>query len=242
MKAFVAFIEKYHPGFSREIEPADEIDIELLEEYAGPLPGAYRRFLQTMGASMGSLALAEASFSVAGTLATYQTMRWLRQGRFIYAAGDNGLAGWDYFLDRARPHGADDCMLVRMPLEEEFSPEGCNPRYVGLEEFLYYEAFKTLRLPLLSHRWNFATPESPGAAAKYRADSVTDLAEEEGFRRIPPAVRCALYERDDAGLLLYQHPIEPVFSFALGCMDSAEAARLARAFEMRIGLRGRPST
>jgi len=53
MKAFVEFIEKYRPGFSQEIAPADEIKIEVLEDYAGPLPGAYRRFLEIMGESLG---------------------------------------------------------------------------------------------------------------------------------------------------------------------------------------------
>jgi hypothetical protein len=238
MKALVEFIEKYRPGFSEEIVPADEIDIALLEEDAGPLPGAYRRFLQTMGASMGDLQLAEADFSVLGNIATYQTMGWLRHGRYIYVAGDDGLAGWDYFLDRSRPHGADDCMLVRMPLDEKFPPEASHPKYVGLEEFLYYEAFKELRLPLLAHRWDFSSPEAPGAAARYRPDLVSAMAEEKGFQRIPPAEYCALYERGNAALLLYRHPTAPTFSFSLGCDDPAEMERLAREFEARTGLKG----
>ena len=38
MRALVEFIEQYRPGFSDEIVPASEIDIELLEGLAGPLP------------------------------------------------------------------------------------------------------------------------------------------------------------------------------------------------------------
>lgn len=83
MKALVEFIEQYRPGFSQEVVPADEIDIALLEKHAGPLPGAYRRFLPTMGASMGDLELAEADFAIDGNIGTYLAMRWLRHGRLV---------------------------------------------------------------------------------------------------------------------------------------------------------------
>ncbi|WP_223753421.1 hypothetical protein [Myxococcus sp. RHSTA-1-4] len=239
MKALVEFIEKYRPGFSEEVVPADELAIAHMEKYAGPLPGAYRRFLQTMGASMGGLELAEADFAIEGNIGTYLVMDWPQRERYIYVAGDDGLAGWDYFLDRTRPHGADDCMLVRMPLDENFPPEASRPKHVGLEEFLYYSAFKELRLPLLPHRWEFSSPEDPKAAAQYRADLVPALAEEQGFQRLPPAEHCALYERGDAGLLLYRHPTEPTFSFSLGCEDPVEMERLARDFEARTGLKGK---
>jgi hypothetical protein len=124
MRALVEFIEQYRPGFSQEVVPADEIDIARLEKHAGPLPGAYRRFLRTMGASMGGLELAEANFSIRGKIGTYLVMDWLRRERYLRVAQDEGLAAWDYFLDRSRPHGADDCMLVRMPLDERFPQEG----------------------------------------------------------------------------------------------------------------------
>ena len=237
MQALVEFIEKYRPGFSEEIVPADELDIALLEEHTGPLPGAYLRFLQAMGTSTGEFAFAEASLSIDGTIMTYQAKLWLRHGRFINIAGDNGLADWNYFLDRSRPYGADDCMLVRMPLEEGFPPEASRPEHAGLEEFLYYEAFKALRLPMLPHRRKFSSLEDPGAAARYRADLVFALAEEKGFERIGPTRRCALYERGDAGLLLYQHPTASTFSFSLGCESPAEMEQLARDFEARTGLK-----
>jgi len=172
MRALVEFIEQYRPGFSKEIMPANEIRIAVLEDLAGPLPGAYRRFLQTMGESMGDLELAEANFSISGITGVYIAMDWLRLGRYIRVAEDEGLDGWDYFLDRSSPHGADDCMLVRRQLSKNYPPEGSHPKHVGLEEFLYYEAFKALRLPLLPHRRNFSSPEDPGAAAR-RPDSLS---------------------------------------------------------------------
>ncbi len=238
MRALVEFIEQYRPGFSTEIVPADELEIAVLEDLAGPLPGTYRRFLQTMGANMGDLRLSEDNFSISGIIAIYIAKPWLRLGRYIRVAEDEGLEGWDCFLDRENPHGVDDCMLVRRLLSENYPPAGSHPKHVGLEEFLYYEAFKALRLPLLPHRRNFASPEAPAAAARYRSDLVSALAEEKGFKRIPPAEHCALYERGDAGLLLYRHPTKPTFSFSLGCEDPAEMERLAREFEARTGLKG----
>jgi len=236
MKPFVDFVEKYHPGFSQEIEPADKYDISILERRAGTLPGAYRRFLETMGASMGNVELDEASLSIEAALNAY-TLSWLRDDRYIFFAGDNGLSSRHWFLDRLSAHGADDCMVVRRVLAENNPPEASTPQYVGLEEFLYYEAFKELRLPQLPFRRKFSSPEDADAAARYRSDVVTALAEEKGFKRIPPAEHCALYERGDAALLLYRHPTQPTFSFILGCEDAAEMERLAQEFEARTGLK-----
>ncbi|WP_239014400.1 hypothetical protein [Archangium violaceum] len=237
MEAFVEFVEKYRPGFSEEIFPADEYDIRVLEKRAGPLPGFYRRFLEKMGANMGGLELADASLSIDGALGAY-TLAWLQGGRYIFFAGDNGVTGWHWFLDRASPHGADDCLVVNRLLEENYPPQGSHPMYVGLEEFLYYEAFKEVRMSQLPFRRKFSTPEDVKAAAGYRSDSVTALAEEKGFKRIPPAEHCALFERGDAAISLYRHPTQPTFSFVVGCEDAAEAERLARDFEMKTGLKG----
>ncbi|WP_254626336.1 hypothetical protein [Myxococcus sp. CA039A] len=238
MKALVELIEKYRPGFAREIEPADEVDIELLEEHAGALPGAYLRFLQTMGSRMGGLELAEADLSIDGKILTYQTLSWLRHGRCLLVAGDNGPAGWDYFLDRAKPHGGDDCLLVRMPLEKNLSPDTAHLAHVGLEEFLYYEAFKAVRLSALPYRRVFTSPDAPNSAPRYRSDLVSTLADEHDFKRIPPTERCALYDRDDACLLLYRHPAAPMFSLSLGCEDPVKMELLASEFEARTQLKG----
>ena len=236
MKPFVDFVEKYHPGFSQEIEPADKYDISILERRAGTLPGSYRRLLETMGKSMGDVELAEASLSIEGVLNAY-TLSWLKGDRYVFFAEDTGLSSRHWFLDRLSPHGVDDCMVVRRVLAENNPPEASTPQYVGLEEFLYYEAFQELRLPQLPFRRKFSSPEDADAAASYRSGVVTALAEEKGFKRIPPAEHCALYERGDAALLLYRHPTQPTFSFSLGCEDPVEMERLVQEFETRMGLK-----
>jgi hypothetical protein len=237
MKRLVEFVEKYRPGFSQEIIPADKFDIVILEKHAGPIPGVYRCFLETMGESMGDLELAEASFSIEGVLGAY-SLSWLQGGRYIYFAGDNGLSSRHWFLDRLSPRGTDDCLVVRRVLAENNPPEASSPQHVGLEEFLYYEAFKELRMPQLPFRRRFSSPENTNTVARYRSEVVSTLAEDKGFKRIPPAEHCALYERGDAALLLYRHPTQPTFSFILGCEDSAELERLTRDFETRTGLKG----
>ncbi|WP_254623848.1 hypothetical protein [Myxococcus sp. CA033] len=236
MREFVDFVEKYRPGFSQEIVPADMFDIEVLEKHAGALPGVYRRFLEIMGASMGDLELAEASFSIEGVLGAY-SLPWLKNGRYVYFARDKGFNSWDWFFDRSSPHGLDDCLVVNRLLEENYPQGGSHPMYWGLEEFLYCEAFKELRLPQLPFRRKFSSPDDADAAAAFRSGVVSALAVEKGFERIPPVEHCALYERGDAALLLYRHPIQPTFSFVLGCDDSAEMAQLAQEFETRTGLR-----
>jgi hypothetical protein len=240
MKAFVDFFARYRPELREDLIPADEADIESLDWLSGGLPGAYERFLRTMGGSVGGLEVAEAMVDIEGVIAAYLHFPWLKRERYLMIGGDSGLAALYYFLDRSRRHGSDDCMLVRMPLNKAFDADAHFPVHAGVEEWLFYETFKSVRLPLLAHRIEFKEDRVPPTTHAKRAQVVHAFAEEHGFSRIPPAERCALYDRSDAGLLLYQHPIEPTISFTLGCDDPHELARLAKELETRTGLRGRP--
>ena len=192
-----------------------------------------------MGQQMGELDLAEAYFGVEGIIGLYNLKPWLRREQYVCVAGDEGLTEWDYYLDRARPHGADDCMLVRIPLVESYPPDENHPKHVGLEEFLYFEAFSALRMPLLAHRLKFEVSEREPRRPTCNANAVCALAEKNGFKRISPVENCVLYERGDAALLLYKNPVEPIYSFTLGCEDPNELGRLAHAFETLTGMHGR---
>ena len=239
MNAFVEFVAHYRPDFANEIVPADEAEIDLLENLAGPLPGAYRRVLNTMGGSMGDFEPCEASFEIDGNIGTYNHFAWLRRRRFILVGGDTPLSDWYTFMDRAHPHGDDDCMIVRMPLVEAFPTEDNEAVFVGLEELLYYAAFESLRMSQFKRRLYFGVtrfdPTPPAASAK----AVCALAEQLGFRRVAPTPRCALYDRGDAALLLHQHPIEPTYEFWVHSDDDAELGGLKTAFDNLTGLRGR---
>jgi hypothetical protein len=238
MRSLIDFIEQYRPGFSTEVEPADDIDMHILEDHAGPLPGLYRRFLRTMGKSLGEAEIADAYFGIDGIIATYHAMPWLKRDRYLLIAADEGLSERDYFMDRGRPYGADDCMIVRMPRQATFPPDANQPRFVGLEEFLYFGAFESLRMSRFNVRVRFETTERKPHPTVESAD-VSALAEQFGFRRVAPTSRCVLHDRGDAALLLYQHPIELSYSFVLGCDDPPERDRLKTAFENLTGMRGR---
>jgi hypothetical protein len=237
MKALIEFIERYYPNFSKELIPADEFDIALLEEYTGPLPSTYYQFLQMMGTSMGSVDLAQTNFSIEGKIMTYQAKPWLRNGRYIFIASDNGLDGWDYFLDRSHALGTYDCLLVRMLLVPDFPLEAILPIYISLKEFLYCEAFKSFCLAFLPHCKYFSLPDNAIRSIGYYQNIIHTLAEEKGFSHLPYVEHCALYERDDTALFLYQHPLSNTLSFSLGGKDAKEIEHFVYDLEVQTGLR-----
>jgi len=237
MRALVELIEKYRPGYADTIVPAEDEEIEILDQRFGPLPGAYQRFLRTMGSSMGEFQVDEASFDVDGVLSTYRALRWLKRDRYLLVANDDSLTSdWDYFLDRTVPHARDDARVVRIRQDPDFDPDKHMLCFAGLEEMLYYNAYATIRLPLLAYKIGLTRPSNEDRARNCRVEVACALAEELKFKRIPPATRCALYERGDAAILLYQHVVGPGFSFQLAGDDAREVERLADIFRSRVGV------
>ncbi len=226
MKDLVALIDRYQPGYASTVEPASSIELEDLEEAAGPLPGAYVRFLKTMGRSVGALRVHDAHFNVAEVLMAYQLAPWVIRDQYLFIAGDRSPANAPYFLDRSAPSGDDDCLVVMMLGHQR---ERCDVLHVGLEEFLYVEAYRSMRLPRLGPSVGLAPvplTNDPLATAE-RAGA---LAEGLGFKRIGPARRSALYERGDAAMVLYRHPHQEAFSFRLAAAEPPELERLVAAF------------
>lgn len=240
MQALIDLIEKYRPGFARSIVPSSEEGIELLEDAVGPLPGAYRRFLAAMGDGMGDFEVDEATFRASSMRAAHRSMPWLKRDRFLLVALDGSEAVWDYYFDRVQPHGTDDFMIVRLRRDPDFDARHGRVFQAGLEELLYYEAFRTVRLPLFDHRVRLWQPADERLARFCSPEAACALIEKLGFERIAPATRCALYERTDAAILLYQHPISPTFSFDLACDDSRELARLAAIYRAELGVTNGP--
>jgi len=237
MQRLVALIEQFRPKFSDTIRAAEPEAVEALAELAGPLPGAYVRFLHTMGADMGELALADADFRIEEQVGAYCASPWMRHPRFLQIAQDYSPASWDYYLDRDAPSGADDCRVVQMPLGKKFlATDQQWPLYAGLEEMLYVQAFRTLRLPLLAHAAEFMRTST----ASGESEAVRAIAESFGFVRVAPEFRSALYERGDAAIVLYQHPVEANFSFRLACEDAGELARLSTSFIEQTGVIASP--
>jgi hypothetical protein len=235
MQDLVDLLEKYASGISATFVSTKEDDIKRIEATAGPLPGAYVRFLRTMGASMGDFEIdhGNADLGSDGNWDAPEEIRWLKDSPCVYIGQDNSPDGLDYFLDRSKPHGEDDCMVVQLPLQ------GGAPRcevYSGLEEMLYYNVYESVRLPLLPYHAKFLDHQMPEDVSRWpRPDDVCALAARLGFERIRPATRCALYERGDASLLLYQNPSVPAFQFVLATDDRAELDRMAPLFLKETG-------
>ena len=145
----------------------------------------------------------------------------------VVANDDSLTSDWDYFLDRTVPHARDDARVVRIRQDPDFDPDKHMLCFAGLEEMLYYNAYATIRLPLLAYKIGLTRPSNEDRARNCRVEVACALAEELKFKRIPPATRCALYERGDAAILLYQHPVEPGFLSSLAGDDAREVARLA---------------
>lgn len=235
MQDLVKLLEKYESGISVTFVPTPKSEIARIEAAAGPLPGAYVRFLATMGTSTGDFQIGHGAADLRSRdiWEMPDQLPWLAGTPYLYIGQDNGPDGLDYFLDRSKPHGRDDCMVVQMPLE---GGEMKCLVHAGLEEMLYYEAYAGVRLPLLPHRLGFRSSAADGASRGPTPESICAMAERLGFQRVPPATRCALYERGDAALLLYQNPELPAFRFTLAASDQAELDRLAQAFSNQAGV------
>jgi hypothetical protein len=192
MRALVELLERWRPGLVDSLEPAGDDDIDELGALAGALPGAYLRFLRTMGASTGAFDPADASFGVADLTAAHAALDSSDSGwasPFLLVGLDPG--GRHYFLDRDERHGDDDCMVVRMPLGRA-SRELRVRLHAGLEEMLYHAAYATLRMPRLAHLRRLARPRGGAVTPAGMAEAACACVEALGFRRIPPATRNAL--------------------------------------------------
>lgn len=238
MQKLALLMERWRPGITAEFKPTSEADIRKIEVVAGGLPGAYVRFLRTMGACMDPLVIdhGNADLRSREKWRVYEDQDWLA-GRFVYLGQDSGPNGSDYFLDRESPHGLDDCMVIGMPIEGPFDARYVCQIHAGLEEMLYYEAFLQFRLPLFAHHCGLVQPRVGEDPALWpQPDAFYALAEKLGFKRIPPATRSALFERGDAALLVYQTPIEPVFRAILVAETEESVYRVSTAFVDAIGV------
>ena len=226
MRALVELIDHYQPGFAERVRPASADTIEALEELAGPLPGAYRRFLDTMGGDMGGFSPLDADFDVVDRLVNYQVNASLKDLPYLIIAGGAPLEpGGSLFMDRSTPYAVDDCQIAVAPYAHELTMDDFSPFHAGLEELLYLEAYRSVRLPLFKGRIEVAIdPDAARDAAV--VEEVLTRARETGFERVPPARRSALLERGDAAMALYRHPSSNACSFRIGAAEPTELRHL----------------
>jgi len=224
MTSLVELLERYQPGISAGFVPAAEKEIATLQRAVGPLPGAYLRFLRTMGSSTGDLELRHGDTKLTSVMkvwSTYNVLRWLARPPFtsyLFVAQDRSPSGYHFFLDRNAPHGADDCMLVQMPTDPAFKPAQRSPVHAGLEEFLFHEAYAAVRLPLFPlHEYQVSVPgvEDDVIAA------IAAVAARLGFERLPSTTRSPIFERGDEAVLLHRPPESESFWMTVSAYDRA---------------------
>lgn len=241
MQALVQLIDRYRPGFADDVKPAPADVVDELSKLAGPLPGAYRRFLATMGGSMGEFEPLGGNFDVYDRVMNYQLDSGCLAGstHLLIAAGDVLEPGGDLFLDRSEPYGKDDCLLVIAdcgPSGDRLNLEARKPIHAGLEECLYVEAYRDFRLPLLTlcAECALATGVKPSAAI---SEQVLRTAKNLGFSRVPPATRSVILERGDAAMVFYRDPHSERFLFQIGADRPEELLRMVDVFANEVPLR-----
>jgi hypothetical protein len=239
MRPLVELIDRYQSGFARKVRPAAPEFVDELVALAGPLPGAYRRFLETMGGDMAGFSPSDADFNVEDRLLNYQLNESLTGSPFLLIASGGPLEpGGSLFLDRNERTSHDDCLLVVIPYEIPMDFTNRTPFHAGLEEFLYVGAYRTYRMPLFpaARELVLRSDVEPSASHVHQAFA---LAERLGFSRTSPLVRSALFERGDAAIVMYRQPHVELFSLQVGADEVDELLRLADVFTRNLPMQVR---
>jgi hypothetical protein len=217
VRALVDLIDHYRPGFADAIVPAEEENIQWLEELGGPLPGALLRFLRTMGGSPPKHLVPELHLGVDEIRLALMLAPWLKDERYLILTRHDGYDA-DIWMDRGTPTGSDDAMLViAEPMETPDVPHR-TPFAVGLEDFLYVEAFRAHRLSLFDHRARARTAPPADASVVGRALA---LPEQLGFSRLAAHLTSGLYERGDAAVIVRRAPFDAEIDVYIACEEAA---------------------
>ena len=231
MMDLVAFVEHYRSGFSESVGPATEVEIESLECLAGLLPGAYLRFLRTLGGKLNPLQLPDLDLSIEKASLAHLSRSHLKTERYLFISSFRG-ADVDYWMDRQTPVGLDDCLLVSSARAVEPQPFlSYEPLAASLEDFVYMKVFETQVVPSFEHsQWGYL-PE-------YHGPDEVDLALlvplTLGFTRRARPLHNAIFERDGAAIAIRRDP-DGFVGIYLATHDKDELDALAAAFSDSSG-------
>jgi hypothetical protein len=109
--------------------------------------------------------------------------------------------------------------------------------YVSLRETLFVWAMTHVHLPTFPHHVGYylrSGDKQPEAGRG--AEELARIFEQLGFSRLPYPRHCLLFERGDAGILVYQTPEGPGLSFEMGAQDPGECRRLEAVIEENTGM------
>jgi hypothetical protein len=229
MDDLLTLIERYAPGYRARIRGAAWWWIDDLEANLGrPLPAAYREFVEAMGADGGPLLAGLRNYQTNKIAELYKDLAFMPPRRFLFVFGDDTPdAPEHFFLDLERPtdDGAD-AEVVRFPLDDDGSAR--THRFVSLRELLFVLAMRNIALPGFPWRAEYLDEPRHGPEREPTgAEAFAALFGKLGFRRLAFPRRCALFERDDAVIELYNLPDRPGCSFRVGFREQGELRRLA---------------
>jgi hypothetical protein len=203
VQALVDLIERFEPGFAEDITPADDKRIASLERLGGPLPGALRRFLRTMGGAPPRKLVDVLYLNVDFMRRALLNAEWLKDERYLILSRHEAFDA-HVWLDRAAPSGADDCLVVISPcMEMPGPPPPRTPFAIGLEDYLSMEAFRQHRLGLFEHHSFAMHVEAPDELTVQRALA---LPLSLGCERVAATVPSGLFERGDAAVIVRRAP------------------------------------
>jgi hypothetical protein len=235
LKALVDFLARYEPRYPSDIRGAPaELIAELEAGLGRSLPAPYRDFLATAGAAIG-FDTGEQRFeieAVLGLLARWEPI----PERFVPVAADDGIGGFDYYLDFAHPAGAGDALVVRVGDGVRLGSESI-PVFRSFRDMIFWLGFTALRVRAFPQQrvLLLAPRDYASAGAAPTPERATSVMAGLGFTALAvtgPEAR--LYERGDAAAALYQVPFRESFILSLAARGLTPldeiAASIGRAF------------
>ncbi|NTX02658.1 SMI1/KNR4 family protein [Myxococcus sp. CA040A] len=215
MRDLIALLERYAPGYSRQIQGASTWELDNLEEAFGqPLPDVYRDFALKMGENGGALLSHVSINDFLDVADIYQIRRRdAPPQRFLFIFGDpNPLTRFHYWLDLEAPFEEGDFQVVRFPLFQDAWKTKLQRSYVSFREMLYLWAMGNVHLPSFSHRALYQQGDEKRTTAEEFAQYLGKM----GFVRLPYPRYSMLFERDDAAIRLYRPPDSSCFEVHVG--------------------------
>jgi hypothetical protein len=243
MDELLALLERYSPGYRDQIKGVADWRIDELQEAFGrPLPRFYRQFCRVMGMNAGPLLAHVNAYEPRDDVATIYRIFpdvELPPRRFLYVFGDPSVDSQHYWLDLEQPaeESVEDCRVVRMSFGREGWEAAVSPVYVSLREALFAWAMTYVHLPTFPHQVGYYLRSGDnGPEAVRDAEELARILERLGFTRLLYPRHCLLFERGDAGILLYQPPASSGLSLEMGVQDSHECRRLEAIIEENTGM------
>lgn len=245
MRKLIELIERHCPGFSSEIVPTTNYEMDWFRRTVSrPFPPPFLEFLRLMGTGMGSLQIDEVNLFFRSIHETHMTCPTHPPDRYILfglgTAGDDR----DYYFDSEQPK-RDDFVVVSItePPYREWRPFDPRFEFASFREMMFFFGFRNMcvrRLPF--HTVLHTSRRSPkGVKAPALARKLDDIAQQLNARILPEAEICRLYEAEDFAMSLHLNPETDWFELDIGAAKQRRLDQFLAVFDDTLGLTEDPS-